>query len=65
MAAVTYVAKKWGIKVNIMEMKCLRSMCDAIRTDRVSNGEVKCIVGVKESMSERVNKKMLKWFGQV
>ena len=66
MATVTYEAKKWGIKkLRVIEMKFLRSMCDVIRFDRARNEEVKCRVGVKESMSDKMDQKVMKWFGHM
>lgn len=48
-----------------MEMKCLRSICNAIWIDRARDEEMKCSVGVRESMSDRMDQKVLQWFGQV
>ena len=60
MAALTYASKNWGIKkLKIMEMKCLRSMCDAIRFDRARKEEVKRRVAVRESLSDRMDQKIL------
>ena len=35
--------------LNVMEMKCLRSMCSVARMDRISNEEIRKRVGCKLS----------------
>merc|ERR1711905_52257 len=44
---------------------CLRSMCGVTMWDRLRNEEVRERVGVPEKMSNRVDRKVLKWFGHV
>ena len=34
---VMYGSESWGMKVNVFEMKCLRSMTGVSRLDRVRN----------------------------
>ena len=68
---VMYGSETWGMKVeernklDVAEMKCLRSMCGVTRMDRVRNEVVRERVGVPERLSERVDRKVLKWFGHV
>ena len=51
--------------LDVAEMKCLRNMCGVTRMDRVRNEVVRERVGVPEKLSERVDRKVLKWFGHV
>ena len=50
--AALYGAGVWGLrsaetrKVNILEMKCLRSLVGASRMDRVGNAEVRMRAGI-------------------
>ena len=68
---VMYGSESWGLKVeereklDVAEMKCLRSMCGVTRMDRVRNEVVRERVGVSEKLSKRVDRKVLKWFGHV
>ena len=48
-----------------MEMRCLRSMCGISIRDRVRNEEVRKKVQVNEKLSERIDKRVLTWFGHV
>ena len=68
---VMYGSESWGMRVeerkrlDVAEMRCLRSMCGVTRWDRLRNEEVRERVGVPEKMSNRVDRKVLKWFGHV
>ena len=68
---VMYGSESWGMRVeernklDVAEMNCLRSMCGVTRWDRWRNEVVRERVGVPESMSRRVDRKVLKWFGHV
>ena len=65
---VTYGAETWSMSVNerkrldVMEMKCLRSMCGVSILDRVRNEEVREKVQLNEKLSERIDKRILRWF---
>ncbi len=48
-------------RLNVMEMRCLRSICLVTRMDRVRNEEVRRRTGVVNELAERV----LRWFGHV
>jgi len=67
---VMYGSETWANRVaernklDVMEMNCLRSMCGVTRMDRLRN-EIRGRVGVREKISERVDREMLKWFGHV
>merc|ERR1712121_444092 len=66
---VTYGSETWDMrreernKLDVSEMQCLRNMCGVTRWNRLRNVAVRERVGVKENMCERVDKKVLKWFG--
>jgi len=68
---VMYGSESWGMKVeerdklDVAEMKCLRSMCGVTRMDRVRNEVVRGRVGVPEKLSKKVDRKVLKWLGRV
>ena len=68
---VLYGAECWTMKaedrrrVNVLEMSCLRSMCGVTRWDRVRNEEIRRSVGVEASLSDRVDRCVLRWFGHV
>ena len=66
-----YGAEAWGIrsaesrKVNVLEMKCLRSLVGVSRMDRVRNEEVRRRAGIKMELASRADQKVLRWFGHV
>ena len=66
-----YGAEAWGMrsaerrKVNVLEMKCLRSLVGVSRMDRVRNEEVRRRVGIEWELSSRVDQRVLRWFGHV
>lgn len=68
---VMYGSETWAMraeeknKLDVTEMNCLRSMCGVTRRDRVRNEVVRRRVGVPETLSKRVDRKVLKWFGHV
>ena len=67
---VMYGSESWGMRVernklDVAEMKCLRSMYGVTRLDRMRNEVVRERVGVPEKLSNRVDRKVLKWFGHV
>ena len=68
---VLYGAETWGLNVrekrrlDVMEMKCLRSMCGVTVRDRIRNEEIRRRVGVQINMSGRVERCVLRWFGHV
>ena len=50
-------------KVNVLEMKCLRSLVS--RMDRVRNGEVHRRAGLEMELANRADQRVLRWFGFV
>ena len=71
MPAVLYGAEAWGMgsaerrKVNVLEMKCLRSLVGVSRMDSVMNGEVRMRAGIERELGSRADQRVLRWFGHV
>ena len=63
---VTYGSELWGMKererqkLNVFEMRCLRSMCGVTRWDRLRNTVVRDRTGVNKELAERVDKNVLR-----
>ncbi|XP_076038213.1 uncharacterized protein LOC143023538 isoform X2 [Oratosquilla oratoria] len=51
--------------LNVLEMKCLRSMIGVTRLDRVRNEEVRRRTGVERELGDRVDERVLGWFGHM
>ena len=68
---VTYGSELWGMKekerkkLNVFEMRCLRSMCGVSRWDRIRNEVVRERTGVRKELADRVDENVLRWFGHV
>ena len=66
-----YEAEAWGMrsaerrKVNILEMKCLRSLVGVSRMDGVRNEEVRMRAGIERELASRADQRVLRWFGHV
>ena len=66
-----YGAEAWGLrsterrKVNVLEMKCLRSLVGVSRMDRVRNGEVRRRAGIERELASRADQRVFRWFGHV
>ena len=52
-------------KLNVFEMKCLRSMTGVSRLDSVRNEVVRARTGVRRELAARVDMNVLRWFGHV
>ena len=52
-------------KVNVLEMKCLRSLVGVSRMDRVRNEEVRRRAGIERKLASRADQRVLRWFGHV
>ena len=52
-------------KVNVLEMKCLRSLFGVSRLDRVRNEEVRWRAGIERELASRADQRVLRWFGHV
>ena len=66
-----YGAETWGMrsaerrKVNVLEMKCLRSLVGVSRMDRVRYKEVRRRAGIERELASRADQRVLRWFGHV
>ncbi len=66
-----YGAETWNMgaaeskRLNVMEMRCLRSMCGVTRMDRVRNDDVRRRTGVVKKLAERAEQGVLRWSGFV
>ena len=52
-------------KVNVLVMKCLRSLVGVSRLDRVRNEEVSRRAGIERELASRAHQRALRWFGHV
>ena len=50
-------------KVNVLEMKCLRSLVGVSGIDRVRNEEVRRRVGIERELASRADQRVLRWLG--
>ena len=68
---VMYGSESWGMKVterqklNVFEMKCLRSMTGVSWLDRVRNEVVRVRTGVRRELAAGVDMNVLRWFSHV
>ena len=65
-----YGAEAWGMRsaertVNVLEMKCLRSLVGVSRMDRVRNEEMRRRVGIQRELLSRADQRVLRWFEHV
>ena len=51
--------------MNVLEMKCLRSLVGVSRMEGVSNEEVCRRAGIERELASRGDQKVLRWFGHV
>ena len=64
-------AEAWGMrsaerrKVNVLEIKCLRSLVRVSRMDKVRNEEVRRRAGIERELASAVDQRVLRWFGHV
>ena len=52
-------------KVNVLEMKCVKSLVGVSRMDRVRNEEVRRKAGIERELASRTDQRVLRWFGHV
>ena len=52
-------------KVNVLEMKCWRSLVGVSRMDRVRNEEVRTRDGIERELASMADQRVLRWFGDV
>ena len=64
-------AEAWGMRsaerrnVNVLEMKCLRSLVGVSRMDRVRNEEVLRRAGIERELASRADQRVMRWFRHV
>ena len=51
--------------MNVLVMKCLRSLVGVSRMDRVMNEEVRRRAGIESEFASREDQRVLRWFGHV
>ena len=51
--------------VNVLEMKCLRSLVGVSRIDRARNDEARRRAGIEKELASRADQRVLSWFGHV
>ena len=52
-------------KVNVLEMKCLRSLDGVSQMGRVRNEQVRRRAGIERELVSRADQRVLRWFGHV
>ena len=52
-------------KVNVLKMKCLRSLAGVSRMDRVRNEEVRRRAGIERGLASRADQREFRWFRHV
>ena len=52
-------------KVNVIHLKCLRSLVGVSRMNRVRNAEVRRRAGIEKELGSRADQRVLKWFGHM
>ena len=52
-------------KVNVLEMKYLRSLVGVSRMDRIRNEEVRRRGGIERELASRADQRVLRWFRKV
>ena len=52
-------------KVNVLEMRCLRSLVGVSRMDRVRNEGVRRGAGMEGELASGADRRVLRWFGHV
>ena len=50
-------------KVNVLEMKCLRSLVEVSRMNRIMNEEVRRRAGIERELARGAKQRALRWFG--
>ena len=50
-------------KLNVLAMKCLRSLVGVSRMDRVRNEELRKRPGIEKELASSADQRVLRWFG--
>ena len=51
--------------MNVLEMKCLRSLVGVSQIDRARNKQVHMRAGIEREVTSRADQRVLRWFGHV
>lgn len=68
---VLYGCESWALnaeerkRIEVMEMRCLRTICGVRWFDRITNNRVRDMCGKKRSFGERADQGVLKWYGHL
>ena len=54
-----------SVKVNVLEIKCLRSLIGMSQMDRIRNEEVRRRAIIERKLASRADQRILIWFGHV
>ena len=66
-----FEAEVWGRRsaerrtMNVLEIKCFRSLVGLSRMDRVGNEEVRRRAGIERELASRPDQRVLRWVGHV
>ena len=66
-----YGAEAWGMrsaerrKVNVLQMKCLRSLVGVSEMATLRNEEVRKRAGIERELANRADQRVPRWFGHV
>ena len=66
-----YGAEAWSMrsaksrKVNVLVMKCLKSLVGVSRMDRFRNEEMRRRAGIERELASTADQRVLRWFGHV
>ena len=67
----TYASETWTLKsrdinkLESFEMRCLRSILGITRRDRIRNTEIRKKLNIKQTITQFIREKRLRWFGHV
>ena len=52
-------------RLDVVEMRCLRSMCGVTQRDRIRNETIRIRTGVTRGLSGRADQSVLRWYGHI
>ena len=53
------------LRLNVFEIKCLRPMVVVKRLDRVMNDGIRRKAAIEETLAEKVDRTVIRWFGHL
>ena len=51
------------LSLNVFELECIRPMVGVKRGDRIRNEQIRRRAGIEETLAEKVDRRVLRWFG--